>query len=198
MLAVVARRSKRFTSDRCHAIRSEPRGAPARAASADSSRLSGLMADVMARASGHLQAQHRTRVAHLIESNAFADATLALLELERPQWKLRRLIYEDGEWHCSLSKHIGLPAELDDEMAEASHESLPLAILSAFVEAGRHSLVAGEGRPRSVPLRFVPHRVTPFVATISRDEAIRGIARSSSDASSDNYAGIATRNPAWV
>jgi hypothetical protein len=112
---------------------------------------SGLMADVMARASGHLQAQHRTRVAHLIESNAFADATLALVELERPQWKLRRLIYEDGEWHCSLSKHIGLPAELDDEMAEASHESLPLAILSAFVEAGRHSLVAGEGRPRSVP-----------------------------------------------
>jgi hypothetical protein len=50
-----------------------------------------------------------------------------------------------------LSKHIGLPAELDDEMAEASHESLLLAILSAFVEAGRHSLVAGEGRPRSVP-----------------------------------------------
>jgi hypothetical protein len=114
----------------------------------------GLMADVMARACGHLQAQHRTakaRVARLIESNAFADATLALLELERPQWKLRRLIYEDGEWYCSLSKHIGLPAELDDEMAEASHESLPLAILSAFVEAGRHSLVAGEGRPRSVP-----------------------------------------------
>jgi nucleotide-binding universal stress UspA family protein len=54
------------------------------------------------------------------------------------------------EWHCSISKQPGLPAELD-EMAEASHESLPLAILSAFVEARHHSLTAGEGRPRSVP-----------------------------------------------
>jgi hypothetical protein len=36
-------------------------------------------------------------------------------------------------------------------MAEASHESLPLAILSAFVDARRQSLPAGEGRPKSVP-----------------------------------------------
>ena len=70
---------------------------------------------------------------------------------ELPQWKLRRLIYEDGEWHCSLSKHMGLPVSLD-ELAEASHESLPLAILSAFVEARRNSLTATESRPQSVPL----------------------------------------------
>jgi hypothetical protein len=75
---------------------------------------------------------------------------LALLELELPQWKLRRLIREDDEWHCSISKQLGLPAELDD-MAEADHESLSLAILSAFVEARRHSLTAGEGRSKSVP-----------------------------------------------
>ena len=113
----------------------------------------GLMAEVIARACPRLRAQQRSakaRVIRLIESGAFADATLALLELELPQWKLRRLIYEEGEWHCSLSKHIGLPAELDD-MAEATHESLPLAILSAFVEARRHSLTAGEDRPKSVP-----------------------------------------------
>src|SRR5262245_33382582 len=113
----------------------------------------GLMAEVIARACPRLQALHRpakARVIRLIESGAFADATLALLGLELPQWKLRRLIYEDGEWHCSLSKHIGLPAELDD-MAEASHESLPLAIVSAFVEARRRSLTASEGRPQSVP-----------------------------------------------
>ena len=112
-----------------------------------------LMAEVIARACRRLQALHRTakaRVSRLIESGAFADATLALLELELPQWKLRRLIYEGGEWHCSLSKHIGLPAELDD-MAEAAHESLPLAILSAFVKARRRSLTTGEGRPQSVP-----------------------------------------------
>jgi hypothetical protein len=112
-----------------------------------------LMAEVIARACLRLQGHRaivKARVFRLIESEAFADATLALLKLELPQWKLRRLIYEDGEWHCSLSKHIGLPAELDD-MAEATHESLPLAILSAFVEARRHSLTASEGRPNSVP-----------------------------------------------
>ena len=70
--------------------------------------------------------------------------------MELPQWKLRRLIHEDGEWHCSLSRHIALPAELDD-MAEGHHETLPLAILSAFVEARRHGLAGDEGTPKSVP-----------------------------------------------
>jgi len=113
----------------------------------------GLMADVIARACPRLQSQHRTakaRLIRLIESGACADATLALLELELPQWRLRRLIREDDEWHCSISKQLGLPAELDD-MAEANHESLSLAILSALVEARCHSLTAGEARPKSVP-----------------------------------------------
>jgi len=112
----------------------------------------GLMVDVM-RACPRLQAQKCTakaRVVHLIESGACADATLALLELELPQWKLRRLIREDNEWHCSVSKQLGLPAEFDD-MAEANHESLPLAVLSAFIEARLHSLTAGASRPQSVP-----------------------------------------------
>src|SRR5215831_9254593 len=112
-----------------------------------------VMADAIARARLRVHAHHpsaKARVARLIESDAFADATLALLELELPQWKLRRLIYEDGEWHCSLSKHIELPVELDDA-AEANHDSLPLAILSALVEARRHSLTTGESRPQSVP-----------------------------------------------
>ena len=112
----------------------------------------GLMVDVM-RACPRLQAQKCTakaRVVHLIESGACADATLALLELELPQWKLRRLIREDNEWHCSVSKQLGLPAEFD-EMAEANHESLPLAVLSAFIEARLHSLTADASRPQSVP-----------------------------------------------
>jgi DNA polymerase III psi subunit len=112
-----------------------------------------FMADVIVRACLRLQAHRaivKARVTRLIQSEAFADATLALLELELPQWKLRRLIYEDGEWHCSLSKHIELPAELDD-MAEASHECLPLAILGAFVEARHHSLTADHNRLQSVP-----------------------------------------------
>src|SRR5262249_37582364 len=76
-----------------------------------------LMAAVIARACPRLQAQQlaaRTTVIRLIESGAFADAALALLDLELPQWKLRRLIREDDEWHCSLSKQLGLPAEFDE------------------------------------------------------------------------------------
>jgi hypothetical protein len=92
----------------------------------------------------------KAKVIRLIESGAFCDAALALLALELPQWKLRRLVYENGEWICSLSRGLALPAELD-EMAEAHHESLPLAILSAFVEARRHSLTRDEGGPKSVP-----------------------------------------------
>ena len=111
-----------------------------------------LLAELTADACPRLQAQHfaRVRVIRLVESGAFADAALALLELELPQWKLRRLIHEDGEWHCALSKQLALPAELDD-MAEARHESLPLAILSACVEARRLSLAATAGRTTSVP-----------------------------------------------
>jgi hypothetical protein len=85
-----------------------------------------------------------------IEAGAFVDAMLALLELELPQWKLRRLICEGGEWHCALSKRLALPAELDD-MAEGRHENLPLAILTALVEARWHGLAAAEDRPKLVP-----------------------------------------------
>ena len=78
----------------------------------------------------------KARVDRLIEFGASAEATLALVELELPQWKLRRLVYEDGEWLCSLSKQPRLPLGLD-EVAEASHEVLPLAVLLAFIQAQR-------------------------------------------------------------
>jgi hypothetical protein len=112
------------------------------------------MANAIAHACPRLQGRHsvaKARVARLIETGAFADAALALLELELPQWKLRRLIYDDSEWHCTLSKHVGLPAELDDA-AEGEHENLPLAILNAFVEAQRQNLSAGEARKNPVLL----------------------------------------------
>jgi hypothetical protein len=112
-----------------------------------------LMTGVIVRACPRVRAYQpaaKARLMRMIEAGAFVDAMLALLELELPQWKLRRLICEDGEWHCALSKRRALPAELDD-MAEASHEHLPLAILTAFVEARRHGLVAAEDRPKLVP-----------------------------------------------
>ncbi len=72
----------------------------------------------------------------LVESRAWTDAALALIELELPSWKLRRLIWEEGEWFCSLSRQPNLPAALDDT-ADASHEVMPLAILLAFLRARR-------------------------------------------------------------
>src|SRR5262249_15413225 len=71
-----------------------------------------LIADVMAGACLRMPAQHPTvgaNVVRLIECGAFADAALLLLGLELPQWKLRRLIHEDGEWHCALTRALGLP-----------------------------------------------------------------------------------------
>jgi len=109
-----------------------------------------LTADVIARACPRSQAQSpagTTGIVRLVESGAVAEAALALLEVELPGWKLRRLVHEDGEWICTLSKHRELPDWLDDT-AEAHHETLALAIAAAFLEA--QSRAAGAERV-SVP-----------------------------------------------
>jgi hypothetical protein len=101
-----------------------------------------LLSDVIAQACTRLAAHGpsaRAKINRLIESGAWTDAMLALVEIELPRWKLRRLVHEDGEWLCSLSSQPGLPLGLDD-VAEASHEILPLAILLAFIEARRVDL----------------------------------------------------------
>ena len=74
----------------------------------------------------------------LVERRAWTDAALALIELELPSWKLRRLIWEEGEWFCSLSRQPNLPPALDNT-ADASHEVMPLAILRAFLQARRRA-----------------------------------------------------------
>jgi hypothetical protein len=79
-----------------------------------------------------------TRIARLIESQAWTDAALALIDLELPQWQVRRLAYDDGEWYCALSRQRELPDWLDQSI-ETRDADLALAILSAFVEAQRTS-----------------------------------------------------------
>jgi hypothetical protein len=78
------------------------------------------------------------RIELLIRSGAWTDAALALIELELPQWQIRRIVYDEGEWHCALSRQRELP-EWIDQSIEARHEDLPLAILMTFVEAQRAS-----------------------------------------------------------
>ena len=87
------------------------------------------------------------RLAQLIQSGAWTDAALALIDLELPLWQVRRLAYDNGEWYCSLSRERELPDWLDQSI-ESRHSDLALAILSAFVEARRVS--APESRT-SVP-----------------------------------------------
>jgi hypothetical protein len=91
----------------------------------------------------------KAAVNRLIESRAFTDAALAVIELELPQWRLRRIVHEDGEWHCSLSLNPLLPIGLG-EIAEAGHEMLALAILIALIEA-RRAVVANETSRAAVP-----------------------------------------------
>lgn len=84
------------------------------------------------------QSPQAIRLDRLIEAGAWTEAAFALIELELPAWKVRRLVYEDGRWLCSLSRQPHLPVDLDD-IVEAGHEASGLALLRAFVEARRRS-----------------------------------------------------------
>lgn len=82
------------------------------------------------------QAENSARLKRLMNSGAWTDAVLALIELELPQWQVRRIVYDAGQWHCALSRQRELPDWLDQSI-EACHADLSLAILLAFAEARR-------------------------------------------------------------
>ena len=90
------------------------------------------------------------RVERLILAQAWTDAALALIDLELPQWHVRRLAYDDGEWHCALSRQRDLPDWLDQSI-ETRHADLALAMLSAFVEAQRISSTSSRTSVPAVP-----------------------------------------------
>src|SRR6185295_13532621 len=111
-----------------------------------------FLSDIIRTTSRRLPAANQNarvaRVEHLIQSQAWTDAALALIELELPQWQVRRLAYDDGEWYCSLSRERELPDWLDQSV-EGRHADLALAILSAFVEVRR---LNADTQHTSVPL----------------------------------------------
>lgn len=113
-----------------------------------------LLSELIATACTRLPALKRTRaverIFQLIEAGAWTDAALALIEAELPQWKLRRIEYDSGTWHCSLSRQPELPAWLD-QSADAHHEVPALAILDAFVEARRSTAMSHDARPAAAP-----------------------------------------------
>jgi hypothetical protein len=99
-----------------------------------------LLSEVIREACSRLPSVQRTkdfqRIEQYIQSGAWTDAVLALLALELPQWQVRRLVYDAGEWHCALSRQRELP-DWVDQPVETSHPDLSLAVLSALVDAQR-------------------------------------------------------------
>jgi hypothetical protein len=86
-----------------------------------------------------------------------------LLDRELPQWQVRRLAYDDGEWYCALSRQRELPDWLDRSV-ETHHADLALAILSALVEARR---ITANSSPSSVA--SVACRIDAFCAPLITD-----------------------------
>lgn len=107
------------------------------------------------------QDQVPAQLRRLISAEAWTDAGLALIADKLPQWKLRRLAYDEGQWHCALSLQPDLPDWLDQAI-ETTHWDLSLAVMSAFVEALRQL----PETPRTTRTPTVP-RVRP-----TRDETI--------------------------
>ena len=103
------------------------------------------------------------RLERLIQSGAWTDAALALIELELPLWQVRRIAYDEGEWYCALSRDRELPDWLDQSV-EAHHADLPLAILGAFVSA---RLAAIPSNRSSVP--FAPREPNPLYEPVMTD-----------------------------
>jgi hypothetical protein len=90
------------------------------------------------------------RLDRMLANAAWTDAAFTLIALELPAWTIRRLVYEDGEWICTLSRQPNLPLEIDDTV-DTHHPALPLAILSALIEARTKSAGGGQTDSFRVP-----------------------------------------------
>ena len=96
------------------------------------------------------------RLERMIATRAWIDAALVLIDLELPMWQVRRLVYDEGEWYCALSRQRELPDWLDQSI-EGHHADLALAILIAFVDARG---ISAPSRRTSVPA--VPRDASPI------------------------------------
>ena len=91
-----------------------------------------LLADARKEGDPMRQAVPVACLKQLIAARAWTDAALALLALQQPDWRLRRLDFDDGEWHCALSRQPAMPQWLDDTV-EAHHSNMALAIVGALL-----------------------------------------------------------------
>jgi hypothetical protein len=118
--------------------------------------LSAALGLALARCASPHRLDDARRIGRLIQCEAWTDAALALVGLDR-RLTIRRLAYDDGEWRCTIGTQWPVPEWLDDT-AEAGHAVLPLAILSAWLE----------GLPMSAP-PAAPATSVPRVPSESSD-----------------------------
>jgi hypothetical protein len=117
---------------------------------ATSELLSAIVVATARRLSVPSAAANAAQLRQLIDAGALTETAFALINLELPLWKLRRITYGESEWHCAISRERELPEWLD-EAVEARHASLTLAILSAYIETIRQIAVSREPNRPSVP-----------------------------------------------
>jgi hypothetical protein len=98
--------------------------------------LANIVSGFCTRISDRSKTETFDRLIHLAKIGAWTEVAFSLIALELPLWRVRRLVYESGEWLCSLSHQPNLPMAFDD-CVEATHQVLPMAVLCAFVEACR-------------------------------------------------------------
>src|SRR3974377_945084 len=84
-----------------------------------------LLAKIISGACIRISRQAKTetfdRLLDFAKAGAWTEAAFALIALELPLWRVRRLVYENGEWLCSLSYQPNLPMGVDD-CAQAAQE----------------------------------------------------------------------------
>ena len=83
------------------------------------------------------------RIRVLIDAQAWTEAALAIVELDR-SCAVRQINHEEGEWICRIGSRWAVPDWLDDTL-QFTHPALPLAILGALLE----SLARREEAPAS-------------------------------------------------
>jgi hypothetical protein len=96
------------------------------------------------------QPERTAQIERLMASEAWIDAVLTLFAVELPQWQVRRIAYDEGEWHCALSRERELPDWLDQSI-EAHHPDLALAMLCVFVDAKLASVPSSQASVPAVP-----------------------------------------------
>jgi hypothetical protein len=122
---------------------------------------------VAARCAAPSCAGQARRIRALIGADAWTDAILAIVDLDRSR-AIRQLSHDDGEWICRIGSRWAVPDWLDDSV-HFSHPVLALAILGALLGA----LAQNEEAP--VPATSVP-------------SSRHGLGHSISAVSCDNYA----------